>query len=60
MEELIVQYSNGDLISYIDTPANIYNLVKELRNDKEKYVWYMITPLTNKIKSSIIATTNRS
>ena len=60
MEELIVQYSNGDLISYIDTPANIYNRVKELRNDKEKYVWYMITPLTNKIESSIIATTNRS
>ena len=60
MEELIVQYSNGDLISYIDTPANIYNLVKELRNDKEKYVWYMINPLTNKNKSSIIAITNRS
>lgn len=40
--KLTVKYTSGEQQIYIDTPENIENLIKELRNNKNSYYWYVL------------------
>jgi hypothetical protein len=40
--KLTVKYTTGKTEVFIDMPSNIEALIKELRNNKSTYIWYMV------------------
>ncbi len=40
--KLTVKYITGKTEVYTDAPENIEALIKELRNNKKTYIWYMV------------------
>ena len=43
---LTVKYSSGETQVYLDTPENIDALIRELRNNKSTYYWYVLDKIS--------------